>query len=331
MRKKTFWLLEILIWFILLVGLISIGINFAENYLSSRKTFNVTFKDVDGLIVGSPVRLMGIQVGHVTKVEPLNDNVNITFVITTKNVNVSKGSVINVQFTGLAGSKSLEIQPSHEIGKEFFSILEPVRIDSVLNSQLDITKSILECSKLSLNFLGHGGVEEFRKNIKQSEIVTKNVNTSLANADKLLKSSNDEIISNSHYIQKFLNEETCDIDYISNEVLGFPLTNKQKVILLLNNVQNINKPLENGEFDNYSDRFVNNLKTVNQNIRGLNQNIKKVEINNPDFMDGVYNSFNRFIKGCQNTSAFIESSFKRDNIYKIHAKTEILKKKTRFE
>jgi len=333
MRKNSFWLLEILIGFILLVGLISIGITFTENYLSSRKTYNVTFKDVDGLIVGSPVRVMGIQVGHVIKVKPVNDNVNVIFVITNNNVNISKNSVINVQFTGIAGSKSLEIQPSisHKSGEELFKVTEPIRIDSVMNSQLDITKSILECSKLSLNFLGHQTEKEFRKTIKESEIVTRNINYSLNNAYSKLKTSNNEMISDSRNIQKFLIDETQDMDYINNEVFGFPLTNKQRVISLLNDVQNVNRSFEKGGIDNYADRFVNNLKTANGNISGLNQNLKKAGSKNSGFIDAVYNSINGFSNGCEKVSVFIEKSFKRDNIQKIHTKTEMLKNKTRYE
>ncbi|MDD3014089.1 MAG: MlaD family protein [Candidatus Gastranaerophilales bacterium] len=331
MRKKSFWLLEIIIWFILLVGLISIGINFTENYLSSRKTFNVTFKDIDGLIIGSPVRLMGIQVGHVTKVEPIDDNVNITFVVTNSNVIVPENSSVNVQFTGLAGSKSIEIQPSvpNISGNNSFKVTEPIRIASIIDVQSDITKSILDCSNIALSFLGHGGVEEFRKTIKQSTLITTDINNSMGNAYKIVKTSNNEIISDSQYIQKFLNKETQDLDYINNEVFKFPSTTKHKVVSILNDMQNISKPLENGKFNNYADRFVSRLKNVNQNISLLNQDIKKNRTNNPDLIDNIYNSFNGFIYGCQKSSILIENSFKRENIHKIRTQTEMLKNKTR--
>jgi ABC-type transporter Mla subunit MlaD len=324
MRKKSSWLLEILIWFILLVGLISIGIDFTENYLDSRKSYNVTFKDIDGLIVGSPVRLMGIQVGHVTEIKSLEDRVNIIFIITNKGVSIPKGSAVNVQFTGLAGSKSLEIIPSKlpRPKDNYFVVIEPVRIASLMNVQSDITRSILECSKIALNFLGHGGVEEFKKNIDKSAIVTRNINNSLNNTDKVLKSSNSEIITDSQAIQKFLSEKNRNIDSINNGIFEYPANNKQKVISMMNNVQNFGGSIENYKFDNYTDRFVSNLKTANKNVSGLNQNIKKVQAKNPDLIDDIYSKFNGFINGCQNISIFIENGFKKDNIHKLYLKTK---------
>ena len=65
--------------------------------------------DVDGLIVGSPVRMMGIEVGHVTKIKPTNGEVYIKFLITDKNLTLPQGTIATVEFSGMAGSKSLEL------------------------------------------------------------------------------------------------------------------------------------------------------------------------------------------------------------------------------
>ena len=63
--------------------------------------------DVDGLIVGSPVRMMGIEVGHVTKIKPIKDEVFVRFIITEKDLKIPQGTVATVEFSGMAGSKSL--------------------------------------------------------------------------------------------------------------------------------------------------------------------------------------------------------------------------------
>ena len=65
--------------------------------------------DVDGLIVGSPVRAMGIEIGHVTKIEPMKDEVFVKFIITDKTVTIPQGTSATVEFSGMAGSKSLEL------------------------------------------------------------------------------------------------------------------------------------------------------------------------------------------------------------------------------
>ena len=74
--------------------------------------------DVDGLIVGSPVHIMGISVGYVTKTKIINENeILVRFKITDKSVKIPKATVATVEFNGLGGSKSLELYPP-DSGKE---------------------------------------------------------------------------------------------------------------------------------------------------------------------------------------------------------------------
>ena len=70
---------------------------------------DLVMPDVDGLIVGSPVRMMGIEVGHVTKIKPTNEEVFVKFILTDDSVKIPQGTVATVEFSGMAGSKSLEL------------------------------------------------------------------------------------------------------------------------------------------------------------------------------------------------------------------------------
>ena len=66
-------------------------------------------QDADGLIVGSPVRMMGVEVGHVTKIKPVNSEVYVKFILTNSDVYIPQGTSVTVEFSGLAGAKSLEL------------------------------------------------------------------------------------------------------------------------------------------------------------------------------------------------------------------------------
>ena len=82
------------------------------NYFNKIKTdnnYNIYLPDVDGLIVGSPVRMMGIEVGHITKIKPTNEEVYVKFIIPDKSIVIPQGTVATVEFSGMAGSKSLEL------------------------------------------------------------------------------------------------------------------------------------------------------------------------------------------------------------------------------
>ena len=100
---------ELLIW--LIIVLLAV-IFFFFSHVHKAKTsgeYKIFMPDVDGLIVGSPVRTMGIEVGHVTNIRPVKDEVYVSFIITDKTVNIPHGTVATVEFSGMAGSKSLEL------------------------------------------------------------------------------------------------------------------------------------------------------------------------------------------------------------------------------
>ena len=111
MKRHFFWIVELFVW-LLILFLVSGTIMLVKyNYKKDFNTYQVFLPDIDGLIDGSPVRYMGIQIGYVSQVNIVGEDVYVKFVITQKNLKIPKGSVTTVEFTGLGGSKSLEIYP----------------------------------------------------------------------------------------------------------------------------------------------------------------------------------------------------------------------------
>ena len=105
---------ELLAWLIvlLIIVLIVFFIRIKDN--DNNNSYSIYMPDVDGLIVGSPVRSMGIEVGHVTKIKPIRDEVFVRFIITDKTIELPQGTVATVEFSGMAGSKSLELYLPNE-------------------------------------------------------------------------------------------------------------------------------------------------------------------------------------------------------------------------
>ena len=125
MRRHVFWIVELFIW-LLILFLVSGGLMLAKyNYKKQFNTYQIFLPDVDGLINGSPVKIMGIQVGYVNQLDIVGEDVYVKFIITEKDVKIPSGSVATVEFSGLGGSKSLELYPPknniNPSGK-FFSI-----------------------------------------------------------------------------------------------------------------------------------------------------------------------------------------------------------------
>lgn len=103
---------ELIIWLIILVILSSICVFLCKKYDDTYVSHTIYMPDVDGLIVGSPIHIMGIPVGYVTKTKIINENeIKVVFKLTNRSIKLPKGTVATVEFSGLGGSKSLELYP----------------------------------------------------------------------------------------------------------------------------------------------------------------------------------------------------------------------------
>ena len=136
------WIEFVICLFILLFIFGGVKI-YQHNKAKELRTYQIFMSDVDGMIVGSPVKLMGVQVGYVQKIKIVNNTVYVKFVITDKNVHIPQGAIATVEFNGLGGSKSLEIYPPTEesiASKQIILVSKPKRLhDSItlLNEMFD--------------------------------------------------------------------------------------------------------------------------------------------------------------------------------------------------
>lgn len=144
---KYIWI-EFGVWFfILCIAVAGIKINY-YNKQKELVTYQIFMPDVDGLIAGSPVKFMGVQIGYVDKVKIVANDVYLKLVITEKGMEIPKGSVATVEFSGLGGSKSLEIYPPNDMSlatNKLIVVQNPKRLhDSIglLNDMFDKIGSI---------------------------------------------------------------------------------------------------------------------------------------------------------------------------------------------
>lgn len=136
-RTRNFREIELLIWLLILLALFVLGFSWISKKQKSYELHNIFMPDVDGLIVGSPVNLMGVPIGHVTKLQIVNDDeVFVRFVVRDKSVKLPKGTIANIEFSGLAGSKSIELYPPDEKyvqqygldGDDYIIVAKPKRL-----------------------------------------------------------------------------------------------------------------------------------------------------------------------------------------------------------
>ncbi|MEI8128656.1 MAG: MlaD family protein [bacterium] len=167
MKRHLFWIVELFIW-LLVLFLVSGGMMFFKyNYKKNFETYQIFLPDVDGLISGSPVKIMGIQIGYINQLDIVGEDVYVNFVITEPNVKIPAGSVATVEFSGLGGSKALELYPpvaNKNYSGRLITSQSPKRIHDSLGLLNEMFDKIIDITYGVSNFMDQVGL------IKSSEM-----------------------------------------------------------------------------------------------------------------------------------------------------------------
>lgn len=175
MKRHVFWIVELFIW-LLILFLVAGGMMLAKyNYRKNFNTYQIFLPDVDGLINGSPVKIMGIQIGYVNQVDIVGEDVYVKFIVTEKNVRLPKGAVATVEFSGLGGSKSLEIYPPKKGQKipsdKLLVAQNPKRIHDSLGLLNEMLGKVTNIAYRVSYFMGKVGIIQNQESIEEEKSV----------------------------------------------------------------------------------------------------------------------------------------------------------------
>lgn len=187
-------IIEFFIWFAILC-LVLIGIR-VHNYKEHKATkqYQLFISDADGLIIGSPVKYMGVQVGYVSYVKIVGNEVYIKFVLHDKEARLPKGVVANLEFSGMGGTKSLELYPPTEkdlLTGKIINIKDTFRLSHTVDL-LDnmMSKLALIGGKFSyfmkqvtplVEMVDQEGMVEFSKNLERTTKDLKKISKGVGN------------------------------------------------------------------------------------------------------------------------------------------------------
>ena len=104
-KRKNFFLGLLLV----LLTFFALSVGYEKNDLELIK-LNANFNRIDGVYVGSDIRISGIKVGEVLNVELVKNKPTLYFSL-EKNITIPDDSSISIQTDGLFGSKYLTIEP----------------------------------------------------------------------------------------------------------------------------------------------------------------------------------------------------------------------------
>ena len=138
MKKEV--IAEILI-LVCIFGAAILGFGLFNHYKFEKpNTYNILFKDIDSIVKGSPVRFMGMNVGHVVKLKRKDKYIICKIRITKENVKLPDMTRAKVAFNGLGGSKSIELLPPTTNDPEIKGIVaaESMRIHDLAGMVKDL-------------------------------------------------------------------------------------------------------------------------------------------------------------------------------------------------
>lgn len=138
MKKEV--IAEILI-LVCIFGAAILGFRLFNHYKFEKpNTYNILFKDIDSIVKGSPVRFMGMNVGHVVKLKRKDKYIICKIRITKENVKLPDMTRAKIAFNGLGGSKSIELLPPTTNDPEIKGIIaaESMRINDLAGMVKDL-------------------------------------------------------------------------------------------------------------------------------------------------------------------------------------------------
>lgn len=187
MKKKYIWLFEIIIWLLILTVSLFFFIYNTSIKENVKNTYYMFFDDVDGLVEGSPVRLLGINIGYVKDVKIFDNKVFVTFIVTKENITIPKKTAATIEFYGLGGSTSLELNPS--LYKENNEIEEITpengyRIQDFWEGQKQVSNVLIDIYGGIGRTIQSTGLANNKDLIKQSSLI-KNITTTTNDINKI--------------------------------------------------------------------------------------------------------------------------------------------------
>ncbi len=138
MKKEV--IVEILILILIFSAIVFGCVLFNHYKFEKPNSYNILFKDVDSIVKGSPVRFMGMNVGHVVKLKRKDKYIICKIRITKENVKLPDMTRAKIAFNGLGGSKSIELLPPNTNDPEIKGIVavESMRINDLAGMVKDL-------------------------------------------------------------------------------------------------------------------------------------------------------------------------------------------------
>ena len=194
MKIKKNRIIEILILLCIAATVIFTSYKIYYNTYVKPNLYIIRFHDIDSIIKGSPVRIMGIIVGHVRNLKRVDDVILCEIVVTKPNTKIPDGAIARVEYNGLGGSKSIEISPpkTNDPNAKGIVAADALRISDFMDMFQDL-REVLVCIKEFVNGISPQGTVDTLKSISEAPDFTVDANKTLDELTKRQKENSEKI------------------------------------------------------------------------------------------------------------------------------------------
>ena len=261
---------------VLVVALCFVGAKVIKHTFDIGTTYHIAFHDIYGIEIGSPVRILGVDIGHVTKIQNDYDEIFVDFVVTNEKVKIPQGTHATIEFFGLAGSRSIELTPPTGPTQEYGVVTDdPIRIGDALSIMSKFARAMM---------VSVGGLYEFAKNRTQDQVeattskfltTTKNTNIALNNVTSTIEEGGAKLHKSFEGTTKGMSRvnsdiQTLNVSHLFNVGRYTANLTKYSLIKFHRNIKDFNKKAkECTNSANYVCQKVANVKVKAEGLDGL--------------------------------------------------------------
>ncbi|MEB3287716.1 MAG: MCE family protein [Vampirovibrionales bacterium] len=274
---------DVVLWLLLLslaAGLIYLFV--LRPRQAAQQTVTLSFQDSNEVSPGALVRMMGTTIGYVERIDLMRHRVKVIVKTNPGGVTIPRGSTFTINFTGLVGSKNIEVIPpfSPTTGRENrqgdFFVEEPIRLQEAQQSQIEVAKALEKGAENFSDFFGkQQPVEELQHNIRVAESESAKWSGVMANA----KTRVDETASNLHAGLNKVNQAVYEFSVSSEQAAN--VTNRSDFgPNVISVVASISRELLKGQRDmasfvaeHHLQRYKSTASRMDQTFAGIGEHI----------------------------------------------------------
>ncbi|MCO5551766.1 hypothetical protein L7F22_005269 [Adiantum nelumboides] len=251
----------------------------------------IEFSKANGIRVGTPVRIRGVDVGNVVSVKSSLDSIDVVIQVLDAKVVIPRGSLVEVNQSGLLMDTLIDVTPPNQLPQPTVGPLDPrcseegmivcdrQRLKGEQGVNLDelvglFTRLAKEVDEIGINQI-YSLADRVSKTVEDAKPLLSKVTTLVGELEPLLKDvQNGGLLTELEVLMKIVNEASGDLRMLNESVLT-----PENRELLRQSVTTLTKTLKNVENISGDVSGITGDAATRQNLKHLVESLSRLLAN----------------------------------------------------